>query len=157
VPARALRLGRARASPGSLGALLALPLDGWDDVDALLTRRALGELEPYTGRDLGFFVHWLPGRERALRVGAAHARRHRRDRARPVRAHARAAVGAGAAALCGRVRRHLTLFGVGVLLLLAWGHRLDAYALLGGGSGDGGAFAASTSSGRCRRASRSAC
>jgi hypothetical protein len=43
-----------------LGALLALPLDGWQHVDALVAGRGLGEIEPYTGRDLSFFVHWLP-------------------------------------------------------------------------------------------------
>ena len=40
-----------------------------------------------------------------------------------------------------RVRRHLTVFGALTLVLLGWGHRLDAYAVLtGGGSGPDGAF-----------------
>lgn len=124
----------------ALGALLALPLDGWTAVDALITRRSLGEIEPYTGDDLAFFVHWLP-LENALYAWAllllvvtgalvlglyALTPGLRWSGGRP--------------RLSGRVRRHVTLFGAGVLLLLAWGHRLDGYALLTAGSGEAGAF-----------------
>lgn len=139
VPAASLRWVSA-ASAVVLGLLLALPLDGWTAVDALLTGRTFGEIEPYTGRDLAFFVHWLPVENAVyawalltLVVTAAlvlvlysltPGLRWARGRPR----------------LSGRVRRHLTLFGVGVLLLLAWGHRLDAYALLSAGSGEAGAF-----------------
>jgi hypothetical protein len=141
VPAASLRWVSAAAA-AVLGILLALPLDGWTAVDALLTARTFREIEPYTGRDLGFFVHWLP-LENALYAWAlvtlvvtaalvlalySLTPGLRWSRGRP--------------RLSGRVRRHLTVFGVGVLLLLAWGHRLDAYALLSAGSGESGMFSA---------------
>jgi uncharacterized membrane protein (UPF0182 family) len=42
--------------------------------------------------------------------------------------------------MSGWVRRHVTLLGAAVLALLAWGLRLDAYALAVDGSGIDGAF-----------------
>jgi hypothetical protein len=140
VPASRLRWACAAAAL-ALGLLLALPLDGWADVDALLTLRGLGELEPYTGRDLSFFVHWLPV-ENALYAWALLTLVVTGAIVVALYALTPGLRWAGGRPrLSGRVRRHLTLFGVGVLLLLAWGHRLDAYALLsGGGSGADGAF-----------------
>jgi hypothetical protein len=139
VPAARLRWTCAAVGL-ALGAALALPLDGWADVDALLTRRALGELEPYTGRDLAFFVHWLPV-ETALYAWALLTLVVTGALVLGLYALTPGLRWAGGRPrLSGRVRRHLTLFGVGVLLLLAWGHRLDAYALLSAGSGDAGAF-----------------
>lgn len=139
VPAARLRWVSAGAAVG-LGLLLALPLDGWTAVDALLSGRTLGELEPYTGRDLAFFVHWLPVENAVyawalltLVVTAALVLALYALTPGLRWAHGRPRVS-------GRVRRHLTLFGVGVLLLLAWGHRLDAYGLLTAGSGEAGAF-----------------
>jgi uncharacterized membrane protein (UPF0182 family) len=49
-------------------------------------------------------------------------------------------VARGRVRLSGHVRRHVTLLGVGLLLLLAWGHRLDAFSLLTDGSGEAGMF-----------------
>jgi hypothetical protein len=46
----------------------------------------------------------------------------------------------GRVRLSNHVRRHVTVLGVGLLLLLAWGHRLDAYSLLVAGSGEAGTF-----------------
>ena len=141
VPAARLRWACAGGAL-VMGGLLALPLDGWAHVDALLTQRELGELEPYTGRDLAFFVHWIPF-ETALYAWALLT----------IVVDGAIVTGlyaltpglrwaAGRPRLSGRVRRHLTLFGVSVLLLLAWGHRLDGYAMLAGGSDAGAGFGA---------------
>ncbi|MBI2795968.1 MAG: UPF0182 family protein [Gemmatimonadetes bacterium] len=48
----------------------------------------------------------------------------------------------GTMRMSGWVRRHLTVLGVLVLLLLAWSYRLDAYDLVVNGSGTEGAFTA---------------
>lgn len=141
VPAARLRWTAAAVAP-LLGLVLAWPLDNWAAVDALVTGRSFGELEPYTGYDLAFFVHWLP-LENALYTWALLTL--------VVTAALVVALyaltpglrwAAGRPRVSARVRRHLTVFGAGILLLLAWGHRLDAYGLLTSGSGELGAFTA---------------
>jgi hypothetical protein len=139
VPATRLRWTAAAVAP-LMGLALAWPLDDWTSVDALAAGRTLGEIEPYTGHDLAFFVYWLP-LENALYTWALLTL---------VATGALVGVlyaltpglrwAGGRPRVSARVRRHLTVFGGGVLLLLAWGHRLDAYALLSAGSGPGGAF-----------------
>ena len=122
------------------GLAMALPITDWVAADALLTNHVLGEIEPYTGRDLSFFLYWLPFENGlyawtlvavAFVTGAVVALYALTPGLRWARGRVRATV---------RVRRHLALFGVATLLLLAWGHRLDAYALLVDGSGTNGAF-----------------
>ena len=124
----------------ALGALLSLPLDAWEPVVALASPSGFGEIEPYTSHDLAYHVHWLP-LEHALYAWALFSL---------------LAIGAlvlacyaltpglrvtrGRVRLSGHVRRHVTVLGVGLLLLLAWGHRLDAFALLTSGSGEAGMF-----------------
>jgi hypothetical protein len=46
----------------------------------------------------------------------------------------------GRVRITGYVRRHLAVLGAVLLLLLSWGHRLDAYALLLAGTGPQGEF-----------------
>ncbi len=139
VPGRRLLWGAAALSL-TVGSLLALPLDAWMPVVAMQAGGMFGEIEPFTGHDLGYHVHWLP-LEHALYTWALFAL---------------LAIGAlvlacyaltpglrlvrGRVRMSGHVRRHVSVLGVGLLLLLAWGHRLDAYGLLTAGSGDGGAF-----------------
>ncbi len=139
VPGRSLLWG-AGALSLAVGALLALPLDDWQSVIALRAGPGFGEIEPFTGHDLAFHVHWLP-LEHALYTWALFVL---------------LAVGAlvlacyaltpglrvvrGRVRLTNHVRRHVTVLGVALLLLLAWGHRLDAYSLLVAGSGDAGTF-----------------
>ncbi|GLC27250.1 UPF0182 family protein [Roseisolibacter agri] len=139
VPGRRL-LWSAAAISLAIGALLALPLDTWMPVVALGAGASFGEIEPFTGHDLAFHVHWLP-LEHALYTWALFVL---------------LAVGAlvlacyaltpglrivrGRIRMSGHVRRHVTVLGVGLLLLLAWGHRLDAFGLLVAGSGEGGLF-----------------
>lgn len=139
VPAGRLRGLFALASI-AFGFAMALPITDWVPFDAVLTGRLLGEIEPYTGRDLAFFVYWLPFENGvyawslvavAFVAGAVVALYALTPGLRWARGRIRATV---------RVRRHLALFGVATLLLLAWGHRLDAYALLVDGSGPNGAF-----------------
>ncbi len=139
VPAGRLR-GLFAAASVLFGIAMALPITDWVGADALLTGRTFGEIEPYTGRDLAFFVYWLPFENGlyawalvvvAFVTGAVIALYALTPGLRWARGRIRATV---------RVRRHLALFGVATLLLLAWGHRLDAYALLVSGSGANGAF-----------------
>ncbi len=139
VPAGRLKGVFALAS-AAFGLAMALPITNWIPLDAVLTGRTFGEIEPYTGRDLAFFVYWLPFENGvyawtlvavAFVTGAVVALYALTPGLRWARGRVRATV---------RVRRHLALFGVATLLLLAWGHRLDAYALLVDGSGPNGAF-----------------
>ncbi len=139
VPGRRLLWGAAALSL-TVGSLLALPLDSWMPVVAMQAGGSFGEIEPFTGHDIGYHVHWLP-LEHALYTWALFVL---------------LAIGAlvlacyaltpglrlvrGRVRMSGHVRRHVTVLGVGLLLLLAWGHRLDAYGLLAAGSGEGGAF-----------------
>lgn len=139
VPGRRLLWGAAALSI-AVGALLALPLDAWMPVVALQAGASFGEIEPFTGHDLAYHVHWLP-LEHALYTWALFVL---------------LAIGAlvlacyaitpglrivrGRVRMSGHVRRHVTVLGVGLLLLLAWGHRLDAFGLLVAGSGEGGTF-----------------
>lgn len=138
VPGQRLLWGAAVVALG-LGFLLALPLDEWGAV-ASLASGALGDLEPYTDHDVAFHVHWLP-LESALYTWALFVLLA--AGALVLACYALTPglrVDRGRLRLSGRVRRHVTVLGVGLLLLLAWGHRLDAYALLTSGSGEGGAF-----------------
>ena len=139
VEGRRLLWGAAAISI-AVGSLLSLPLDAWEPVVALSSPAGFGEIEPYTSHDLAYHVHWLP-LEHALYAWALFSL---------------LAIGAlvlacyaltpglrvarGRVRLSGHVRRHVTVLGVGLLLLLAWGHRLDAFALLTAGSGEAGMF-----------------
>ena len=139
VPGRQL-LWSAAALAVLLGVVLSLFVDDWMSFDLVEFGRALGVPEPYTNADLSFFTYWLPF-ENALYLwgigllltGAAvvvllyaltTSLRWDGGRLRTTR----------------HVRRHLTVLAACLLLVLAWGHRLDAYALLSGGSGQDNAF-----------------
>lgn len=101
-----------------------------------------GETDPYFERDLGFFVHRLPVEAAwhewavlvAAGVGAAVVALYAMTPALRWRA--------GHLRMSGWVRRHLTVLGAVVLALLAWGIRLDTYALPIEGSGIDGSFTA---------------
>jgi uncharacterized membrane protein (UPF0182 family) len=124
----------------ALGSLLSLPLDAWEPVVALASRPAFAEIEPYTEHDLAYHVHWLP-LEHALYAWALFALLAIGTLVLACYALTPGLrVARGRVRLSGHVRRHVTVLGVGLLLLLAWGHRLDAFALLTSGSGDAGTF-----------------
>lgn len=112
----------------------------WQPVARFIYGDAFGETDPYFGRDLGFFAHWLP-LERSLYLWALLATllvaavvvflyaltpSLRWER--------------GTLRVSQYVRRHLTMLAMTLLLLLAWSYRLDAFSLLGDGSGTLGEF-----------------
>ncbi len=123
-----------------VGALLTFPADEWHS--ALLARigRPFGETEPYFLADLGFFVYWLPF-ETSVHLWAivllvsvtgivillyALTPSLRWER--------------GTLYVSAYVRRHFTILGAVLLLVLAWSYRLGMYRLLEEGSGTAGVF-----------------
>lgn len=127
-----------------IGVLVAIPLTDWTTLvlarDLARDNHPFGEMDHYFGKDLGFFVYWLPF-ENALWIWAFACV---------------AVVGITVVLLYALtpslkwqrnslyastyVRRHFTVL-VGVfLLMLAWSFRLDMYSLLVDGSGPDGAF-----------------
>ncbi|MCA0376204.1 MAG: UPF0182 family protein [Gemmatimonadetes bacterium] len=123
-----------------LGGLLALPLGNWSDVALARHGVPFGEIEGILDRDLGFYVYWLPVEETlylwalvalvtltALVLVLYALTRSLRLDGRRLSAST-------------HVRRHLTVLGSLVLLLLAWSYRLDAFDLLRQGSGPDGLF-----------------
>ncbi|MHB1071522.1 MAG: UPF0182 family protein [Gemmatimonadaceae bacterium] len=125
-----------------LSAALTIPGDRWADALIATGGVPFGESDPYFQYDLGFFVYWLPFEEVllawtsivvavvSLAVVVLYA-------LTPSLRWTRQGLRVTA-----YVRRHLTILGGVVLLLLAWSYRLDMYRLLADGHGLGGAFTA---------------
>ncbi|HEX2779314.1 MAG TPA: UPF0182 family protein, partial [Gemmatimonadaceae bacterium] len=137
VPPRYLLIGTILLSL-LLGAALT-QLD-WVPVARFAYSDPFNESDPYFQRDLGFFAHWLP-LERGLYLWALLATllitavvvflyaltpSLRWER--------------GTLRVSQYVRRHLSILGALLLILLAWSYRLDAFTLLGDGSGSMGEF-----------------
>ena len=123
-----------------IGGVLAIPLTNWVDFALLRHGLPFREIEGVLGRDLGFYLYWLPVEETlylwalvsvvsmtALVVVLYALTRSLRMEGRRVAAST-------------HVRRHLSALGAIVLLLLAWSYRLDAFDLLRQGSGPDGLF-----------------
>ncbi len=123
-----------------LGALLTLPAGSW--VSALRVRHgtSFGESDPYFENDFGFWVNWLP-LEQAMFLWSLIA----------VLATAAVVIflyaltpslrwQSGSLFVSNYVRRHLTILGALLLVVLAWNYRLDGFGLLLSGSGPDGAF-----------------
>ncbi|HEY0930207.1 MAG TPA: UPF0182 family protein [Gemmatimonas sp.] len=123
-----------------VGALLALPMTNWTDLALVRHGLPFGEIEGILDRDLGFYVYWLPFEEAlylwslvsivsltAMVLVLYALTRSLRLEGRRVAAST-------------HVRRHLSVLGALVLLLLAWSYRLDAFDLLQYGSGPDGLF-----------------
>jgi uncharacterized membrane protein (UPF0182 family) len=123
-----------------MGVLLSLSPDHWDEALLASVGKPFGEADPYFGADLGFFVYWLPF-ETTIHVWSvivlvsvsglvialyALTPSLRWDRGR---LHVSA-----------YVRRHFTILGAVVLLVLAWSYRLGMYRLLAFGGGPAGVF-----------------
>jgi len=125
-----------------LGAGLAWAAPRGDLMAAARGGVPFGETDPYFERDLGVFVYRLPLEAAwhewavlvAAGVGAAVIALYAMTPALRWRA--------GHLRMSGWVRRHLTVLGAVVLALLAWGIRLDTYALPIEGSGADGIFTA---------------
>jgi uncharacterized protein len=125
-----------------MAVLLTIPQDDW--VTLALARLGLpfGERDPYQDRDFGFYLYNLPF-ERSIHLWAVLAL---------------TIVGAvviflyaitpslrwdhGRLHVSTYVRRHLSVLGALVLLLVGWSYRLDGITLLTSGSGADGAFTA---------------
>lgn len=137
VPPRYLFAATAILS-ATLGAVLTET--DWVPLARLAYGEPFGESDPYFQRDLGFFAYWLPV-ERSMYLWAllsvllvtavvvflyALTPSLRWER--------------GALRVSHYVRRHLTVLAALLLVLLAWSYRLDAFGLLGNGSGDAHAF-----------------
>lgn len=138
VPRRYLLAGTVFASL-LIGAALT-EIGEWQPVARFIYGDAFGESDPYFNRDLGFFANWLPV-ERSLYFWALLATllvaavviflyaltpSLRWER--------------GTLRVSQYVRRHLTMLATTLLILLAWSYRLDAFSLLGNGSGALGEF-----------------
>ena len=124
----------------AVGFLLTIPFDDWTPLALARHGIPFREIEFYFQRDLGFYVYWLP-LEESLYVWAllaivvmisivivlyALTRSLRLDGRRVVSSN--------------HARKHLTILGALVMLLLAWSYRLDGYDLLRFGSGSDGLF-----------------
>jgi uncharacterized membrane protein (UPF0182 family) len=133
-------LGAVLAMSAVVGGLLTFPSSDWHA--ALLARigRPFGEMDPYFGADLGFFVYWLPF-ETDVHLWAivvlvsvsvlvivlyALTPSLRWEH--------------GTLYVSAYVRRHFTMLGAVLLLVLAWSYRLGMYRLLAYGGGAGGVF-----------------
>ncbi|MEO8336828.1 MAG: UPF0182 family protein [bacterium] len=123
-----------------VGALLTFPADQWHQALLAHIGRPFGETDPYFGADIGFFVYWLPF-ETAMHYWAivvlvsitvivillyALTPSLRWER--------------GTLHVSAYVRRHFTMLGAVLLLILAWSYRLGMYRLLAHGGGAGGVF-----------------
>ena len=123
-----------------LGILLSVDQGDWTNLYLAAGGLPFGETDPYFHHDLAFFVYWLPV-ERALYVWALIATllvtavvvffyaltpSLRWER--------------GLLHVSTYVRRHLSVLGVLLLMLLAWSYRLGAYDVLIDGSGTDRAF-----------------
>ncbi len=134
VPGSALTLTAAIAS-AVIAAAVALPQNDWVGFVRARWATPLGESDPYLNRDLAFWMGWLPF-ERGLHewavllavvVGVTVVGLY----ALTPSVH----VERGRVHISTWVRRHLALYTSVLLLVVAWGYRLDAYSLLLHGSG----------------------
>lgn len=123
-----------------MGGLLTFSPDHWYEALLASVGKPFGEADPYFGADLGFFVYWLPF-ETAIHVWSvivlvsvtglvvvlyALTPSLRWDR--------------GTFHVSAYVRRHFTILGAVLLLVLAWSYRLGMYRLLAFGGGAAGVF-----------------
>jgi uncharacterized membrane protein (UPF0182 family) len=123
-----------------VGAGMATPLTNWVDLALVRHGTPFGEIEGILDRDLGFYVYWLPFEEAfylwalvtVVLVTAVVLVLYALTRSLRVEGRRLSA--------STHVRRHLSVLGALVLLLLAWSYRLDAFDLLQSGSGTDGLF-----------------
>ena len=123
-----------------MGILLAFPADRWYEAVLARSGKPFVETDPYFGADLGFFVYWLPF-ETSIHSWAivvlasvtalvvtlyALTPSLRWDR--------------GALFVSAYVRRHFTMLGAVLLMILAWSYRLGMYRALALGGGAEGVF-----------------
>ncbi|MDZ7630500.1 MAG: UPF0182 family protein [Gemmatimonadaceae bacterium] len=124
----------------AIGVLLTVPIDDWRPLATVLDARPFGESDPYFQYDLSFWTAWLPFEWQAYTwallahailsmltiVGYVLTRGIGTD-GRTVRVTRHA-------------RRHITVLGAMLLLLIAWSYRVDGFDRLVHGTGAEGAF-----------------
>ncbi|HET7457005.1 MAG TPA: UPF0182 family protein [Gemmatimonadaceae bacterium] len=126
----------------ALSAVLTIPNESWTTFALWRYGVEFGESDPFFATDLSYFVYWLP-LETAVYIWAVIAL----ILAAAVVIFLYALTPSlrwerGTLRASSYVRRHLTVLGVLLLMLLAWSYRLDAYATLGHGSGPEGILTA---------------
>lgn len=123
-----------------VGVLVAVPLDDWTVVARAIDGAAFGETDPHLLRDVSFYVNVLPLEVQAYEWAVlAHALMC----ALVVAGYAITrgiALDEGALRVTRHARRHLTVLGAILLVLLAWSYRLDVFERLAAGTGPDGAF-----------------
>ncbi|WP_291164892.1 UPF0182 family protein [Gemmatimonas sp. UBA7669] len=123
-----------------VGAVLAWPLDNWEALLMARHGQRFGEIEGIFDRDLGHYLYWLP-LEETLYLWALVSVVALTAMVLVLYALTRSLRLEGRRfAASTHVRRHLSVLGSLVLLLLAWSYRLDAFDLLTHGSGPDGMF-----------------
>ncbi len=139
VPGRYL-VASAAALSLLLGALVTIPSDQWTALALTQISIPFGEPVAYFEADLGFFVYWLPF-ETVLFVWSLFATLL----VSAVIAFLYALTPSlrwerGALYVSNYVRRHFTVLGTILMIIVAWSLRLDAYNYFIDGHGPGGAF-----------------
>ncbi|MEP7343691.1 MAG: UPF0182 family protein [Gemmatimonadaceae bacterium] len=125
-----------------IAAMLAIPRDDWMSLELIRHGERFGETDPYFQFDLSFWLYWLP-LETALHLWALIAMLTVTLLVLFLYALTPSLRWEGGRLhVTGYVRRHLFALGAAMLVLLGWNYRLDAYALLNGGSGAMGGFTA---------------
>jgi uncharacterized membrane protein (UPF0182 family) len=123
-----------------VGVLVTLPLDDWTTVARAIDSRPIGEADPHLLRDVAFYVDILPLEVQAYEWALLS---HVLMSGLVVAGYAvtrGVAVDGGALRVTRHARRHLTVLGAILLVLLAWSYRLDVFERLAGGTGPDGAF-----------------
>ncbi len=139
VPGKYL-MGAAIGLSALLGVLLAVPHVDWTSAVLAISSGPFRETDPYFGRDLSFYVAWLPFEAALwtwafLTVSVVAVAVVLLYALTPSLKWQRGSLYASA-----YVRRHSTVLAGLLLLLLAWSFRLDMYSLLTDGSGPDGGF-----------------
>lgn len=139
VPGRRLLTATVVASI-VVGGVLATPLTNWADLALVRQGVRFGEMEGILDHDLSHYVYWLP-LEETLYLWALVSLVSLSTMVLVLYALTRSLRLEGRRlAASTHVRRHLSVLGALVLLLLAWSYRLDAFDLLQQGSGPDGLF-----------------
>jgi uncharacterized membrane protein (UPF0182 family) len=126
----------------AMGIALIFPADRWPEAMLARVGKPFGEADPYFNLDLGFFAYWLPFESAVhawsvIVLAAVCVVVVLLYALTPSLKWAR-----GNLYVSAYVRRHFTVLGAVVLLMLAWSYRLGMFRLTGGGSGLNGLFTA---------------
>ncbi|HYW51950.1 MAG TPA: UPF0182 family protein [Gemmatimonadaceae bacterium] len=124
----------------AVGVLLTIPIDDWVVFANVLDARPLGETDPYFQYDLSFWTSWLPFENEAYTWALlSHAVMSLLTVLGYVLTRGIGSDGR-AVRITRHARRHVTVLGAMLLLLIAWSYRLDGFDRLVHGTGAEGAF-----------------